>query len=196
LARHVRSNDGKGARGGDRLRLTASISFWSGHTGVPARCSASDLRLDLGQRISEPTGQHTLFLAVTNTSVGCHLFGYPGISLIDASGNALPLEYVHTRPGGDWRGARLVDLKPGAKAYVSAPMACCGAGPALLTAVPSGCRCRRPPDHMGKQRVAGRDPGATREPGRDVNLPNSGEDEHGDAQAWGVLMAVVEVIGD
>ena len=97
MARHVRSNDGKGARGGDRLRLTASISFWSGHTGVPARCSASDLRLDLGQRISEPTGQHTLFLAVTNTSVGCHLFGYPGISLIDASGNALPLEYVHTR---------------------------------------------------------------------------------------------------
>jgi hypothetical protein len=131
LARHVRSDDGKGARGGDRLRLTASISFWSGHTGVPARRSASDLRLDLGQRISEPTGQHTLFLAVTNTSVGCHLFGYPGISLIDASGNALPLEYVHTRPGGDWRGARLVDLKPGAKAYVSAPMAYCCAAPAL-----------------------------------------------------------------
>jgi hypothetical protein len=25
----------------------------------PARCSASDLRLDLGQRISEPTGQHS-----------------------------------------------------------------------------------------------------------------------------------------
>jgi hypothetical protein len=49
---------------------------------------------------------------------------------------------------------------------------------------------------MGKQRVAGRDPEATREPGRDLNLPSSGEDEHGDAQAWGVLMAVVEVIAD
>ena len=48
----------------------------------------------------------------------------------------------------------------------------------------------------GKQRVAGRDPEATREPGRDLNLPSSGEDEHGDAQAWGVLMAVVEVIAD
>jgi hypothetical protein len=46
--------------------------------------------------------------------------GYPGISIIDASGNAVPLEYVHTRDQvvtGEQPG--WVDLGPGATAYIT-----------------------------------------------------------------------------
>src|SRR5438128_5170517 len=47
------------------------------------RCSASQLKLGWGGGISEPTGQHTLSLTLTNISRrGCYLFGYPGISLV------------------------------------------------------------------------------------------------------------------
>jgi streptogramin lyase len=85
------------------------------------RCSASQIALNWGGRTSEPTGQHTLPLTLTNTSgSGCYLFGYPGVALIDASGNILPLQY---RRGGDQVVTAApplhVDLAPGAIAYVT-----------------------------------------------------------------------------
>lgn len=85
------------------------------------RCSASQIALKWGGRISEATGQHTLALTLTNTSSsGCYLFGYPDVALIDASGNILPLQYQR---GGDQVVTAApplhVDLAPGAIAYVT-----------------------------------------------------------------------------
>lgn len=85
-----------------------------------SRCAVSQLTLAWGGRTSEATGQHTLPLVLTNTSrTGCHLFGYPGISLIDANGRILPLQYVW---GGDQMVTSsppvLVEIAPAASAYI------------------------------------------------------------------------------
>jgi hypothetical protein len=71
--------------------------------------------------ISEPTGQHSLALALTNTSTrACYLFGYPAIRLLDASGHELPFTY---RQSGDQvvtsRPPVRVTLTPGGVAYVT-----------------------------------------------------------------------------
>ena len=64
-----------------------------------SRCTSSQLTLAWGGRISEPTGEHTLSLTLTNSShAGRHLFGYPGVSFVDPGGRVLPLRYVW---GGD-----------------------------------------------------------------------------------------------
>jgi hypothetical protein len=84
------------------------------------RCQPSDLKLAVGQSVSEKTQQHSLLLTVTNVgSVACYLVGYPGISLYDARGVSLSLSY-------DWRGDQMianappqqVDLAVGAKGFV------------------------------------------------------------------------------
>ena len=85
-----------------------------------SRCTSSQLTLGWGGRISEPTGQHTLSLTLTNSShAGCHLFGYPGISFVDPGGRVLPLRYVW---GGDQVVTSskpvMVDLPAGGTAYV------------------------------------------------------------------------------
>ena len=104
---------------------SASESTSSNPSPIPAvhyasRCSGSQLTLSWGGRTSEPTGQHTLPLVLTNKSrAGCHLFGYPGISLIDTSGRILPLQYVW---GGDQvvtsSAPVMVELPPAASAYI------------------------------------------------------------------------------
>ena len=85
-----------------------------------SRCMSSQLTLGWGGRISEPTGQHTLSLTLTNSSqAGCHLFGYPGVSFVDPGGRVLPLRYVW---GGDQVVTSskpvMVDLPAGGTAYV------------------------------------------------------------------------------
>ena len=85
-----------------------------------SRCAVSQLTLAWGGPTSEATGQHTLPLVLTNTSrTGCHLFGYPGISLIDANGRILPLQYVW---GGDQMVTSsppvMVEIAPAASAYI------------------------------------------------------------------------------
>lgn len=55
------------------------------------------LRLGLGDRVSEPTGQHSLALTLTNRSdTACVLFGYPTVALLAADGAVLPFDYRHT----------------------------------------------------------------------------------------------------
>lgn len=87
---------------------------------VGAACAPGDLALAWGGQVSEATGQHSLGLVLTNTSnVTCHLIGYPGISLIDSGGTALPLAY---RRGGDQMVTSStpenVNLPPRSAAYV------------------------------------------------------------------------------
>ena len=85
------------------------------------RCSAKQLTVSWGGRVSEPTGQHTVALTISNGSAsGCYLFGYPQIALIDRTGRALPLQYqndgdqvVTSTPPGH------VDLAPRGLAYVT-----------------------------------------------------------------------------
>jgi len=85
-----------------------------------SRCTSSQLTLGWGGRISEPTGQHTLSLTLTNSShAGCHLFGYPAVSFVDPGGRVLPLRYIW---GGDQVVTSskpvMVDLPAGGTAYV------------------------------------------------------------------------------
>ena len=85
-----------------------------------SRCTATQLTLAWGGRFSEPTGQHTLPLILTNSShAGCYLLGYPGVSFVDRAGRVLPLQYVW---GGDQVVTSskpvMVELPVGRSAYV------------------------------------------------------------------------------
>ncbi|TMC48886.1 MAG: DUF4232 domain-containing protein [Chloroflexi bacterium] len=100
-------------------------------THFATRCSASHLKLGWGGRISEPTGQHTLSLTLTNASSaqGCYMFGYPEIMLTDSRGRALPLRYSRT---GDQvvtsSVPSQVDVAPRSTAYVTLNKYRCDAG--------------------------------------------------------------------
>ena len=84
-----------------------------------ARCKPAGLRLALGEPLSQATSQETLILTLTNISgAGCDLQGYPGLSLVDRAGVALPFT---VRWGGTQMlttsAPALVPLAPGATAY-------------------------------------------------------------------------------
>jgi hypothetical protein len=86
------------------------------------RCSTAQLAVRRSSDpFSEPTGQRTLVLLITNVSAtGCYLMGYPRVALIDTAGQVLPLEYMNT---GDQvvtlRAPTHVDVAPSAIAYVT-----------------------------------------------------------------------------
>ena len=100
--------------------LTLTVSDGPAHPLVGPNCQPGNLRLDLGERVSEATGQHTADLILTNI-IGstCNLFGYPTITLFDSRGKVLPFEYSHQ---GDQMTTsaqpRVVSLRPGWAAYV------------------------------------------------------------------------------
>lgn len=86
-----------------------------------AECRAADLRLAVGGRFSEPTGQHSLSLTLTNQSqVACYLLGYPGVSLLDGANRPLPFDY---KQSGDQvvtsQTPRRIDLASAGVAYVT-----------------------------------------------------------------------------
>jgi hypothetical protein len=59
------------------------------------RCQSAQLRLALGNRVSEQTQQATVVFTLTNTGTeACFLFGYPGIALLDGQGSPLNLSYL------------------------------------------------------------------------------------------------------
>ncbi len=112
-----------------RLRVATSspsVALTEQDATVPPSstpCRSADVTLVPADfdHISEPTGQHSLALALTNTSTrACSLFGYPAIRLLDASGHELPFTY---RQSGDQvvtsRPPAHVALAPGATAYVT-----------------------------------------------------------------------------
>lgn len=83
-------------------------------------CQPADLRLAQGPRLSQATSQETLILTLTNISeAGCDLQGYPGLSLLDRAGLALPFAF---RRGGTQMlttsAPVLVPLAPGRTAYL------------------------------------------------------------------------------
>ena len=79
------------------------------------------MQAGLGPEVPEPTGQHTLTFVLTNTSKQpCELFGYPGVALLDDSGQEIPFTYAHS---GDQvvtsRSPRQVELQPSEAAYIT-----------------------------------------------------------------------------
>lgn len=83
-------------------------------------CQSSDLRLSLGPRVSEATGQNTLILVLRNTADHeCTLRGYPTIEAGSAEGKLLPFRYRH---GSDMMLRHVtpatVSLSPDRPAYV------------------------------------------------------------------------------
>ena len=98
------------------------------------RCQPSQLHLALGSRLSEPSGQHTLLLTLTNVSQsGCSLFGYPGLTFIDAEGRDLPLRIFER---GDEvvssRSPTPVNIAPRAVAYATINKYRCDLGDKLI----------------------------------------------------------------
>ena len=71
--------------------------------------------------MGEATGQNTFALVLTNSSrSACYLFGYPGISLVGASGRVLGFQYE--RSGDQMISSRppsRVAVAPGGRAAVS-----------------------------------------------------------------------------
>ncbi len=102
---------------------TAIVGTEQGATVSPSGmlCQSADVTLAPVDRIAEPSGQHSLALALTNTSTrSCSLFGYPSVRLLDAGGHELPFTY---RQSGDQvvtsRPPLRVTLAPGGVAYVT-----------------------------------------------------------------------------
>lgn len=84
-------------------------------------CRSPDLDLETGPLVSEPTGQHTISLTLTNrSSHACSLIGYPRVMLLAASGQVLPFDFRHQ---GDQvvtsAAPQQIELTPGAVAYVT-----------------------------------------------------------------------------
>jgi hypothetical protein len=83
-------------------------------------CSAWQIQMSIGPRVSEATGQNTVELLLRNESESaCTLDGYPDVELLNAQGPALP--FVHWHDGDQMlTGAAptTVDLAPGATAYL------------------------------------------------------------------------------
>jgi len=103
----------------------------SAGTGLfSSRCSAGQVAVGWGGRVSEATGQHTVSLDITNISTtGCYLSGYPQVTLVDRAGRVLPLQYqttgdqvVTSAPPGH------VDLLPRRPAYVTVNKYRCDTG--------------------------------------------------------------------
>jgi hypothetical protein len=68
----------------------------SAQSGIlTARCSAAQLSVGLKDGpFSEPTGQHSVALIITNTSPsGCYLAGYPQVAFLDSARRAIPFQY-------------------------------------------------------------------------------------------------------
>jgi len=86
-----------------------------------ASCRSAELYLNVGNRFSEPTGQHTLSLTLTNRSTRpCSLLGYPTAALFDAAGGELPFDYQqHGDQVVTSTAPRRVDISPGSMAFVT-----------------------------------------------------------------------------
>lgn len=66
----------------------------TGAVVASTRCQPWQMRLGLGPPVSEPPGQRSLLLTLTNLgSHPCYLYGYPGVTLYDSRGLLLPLLY-------------------------------------------------------------------------------------------------------
>ena len=101
------------------------VRIWNASRGErttpvgPETCGSNELRLALGDPVSEATGQRSLSMTLTNAgSRTCALEGYPDVQLIDATGGRLPVDYSHT---GDQmvtsEPPTRVELSPGGVAY-------------------------------------------------------------------------------
>jgi hypothetical protein len=83
---------------GEGLWRTTDGSHWTLATALKP-CLSSQMSLQPGPRISEPTEQSTRLFVLANVSPSaCSLDGYPTVALLDDHGVRLPLRY---RDGGD-----------------------------------------------------------------------------------------------
>lgn len=93
----------------------------SSTTALQSSCRASQLRLGLGPRISEQTGQSTVVFTILNVGRGhCSFLGYPAVRLEDSRGHVLAFRF---RDGGDLeitgKPAHRVTVGSRATAYVA-----------------------------------------------------------------------------
>ncbi len=105
---------------------------------VSSNCATSQLRLKLGQLVSEKTEQHTATFALLNPGSGsCALDGYPVVTLFDSRGRLLPFVYGHS---GDQMitaaSPKLVRVPAGGTAYFALNKnACVSAASRVATAI-------------------------------------------------------------
>jgi hypothetical protein len=112
-------------------------SSWAARR-VSSECATSQLRLRLGQLVSEKTEQHTATFALVNlASSSCVLVGYPVVTLFNSGGKLLPFLYGHS---GDQMitaaGPKLVRVPAGGTAYFALNKnACVSAASRIATAI-------------------------------------------------------------
>ncbi len=118
----------------------------SSATQHAATCQPSQLRLTVGQKVSEATQQSTLLLVFRNiAATKCYLRGYPRIALADNSGAPLPFSYAQR---GD---QMLTSRRPGRVALPSGGVAYSAINKTTCTAFASRTAARAwvtpPGDH-------------------------------------------------
>jgi hypothetical protein len=98
-------------------------------------CPSSSMRLTIGDRVSEPTGQHTLALTLTNNGqADCTFDGTPAVAWLDDQNRPLPFAYTDT---GDQmvtgEGGVPVTVAPGGAAYLLVNKYRCDTGASAAT---------------------------------------------------------------
>ncbi len=101
------------------LPLTSATA--SGATTI-AKCTASDVRLGVGPKVSPMTGEHSMIFTITNPkATKCQVRGYPSVALFDAKNVMLGLHYTtsqgSTSPYVTTAQPKVVVLGPGSRSY-------------------------------------------------------------------------------
>lgn len=133
------TNGVKTATLGDAYYLLASV-VGDPHPlstrAASSSCPSSAMRLTVGDRVSEATGQHTLALTLANVGrVSCTFDGTPAVALLDGHNQPLPFAYTDTadqmisgEPGAP------VTVAPGGAAYLLVDKYRCDTGGTAATA--------------------------------------------------------------
>ena len=136
------------------LTLVVPLVIAAAGPAAPSGCRMSQLSVSLGPLVGEATEQHTLALRTVNRGTrACVLFGYPRVSLYDATG-VIPFR---VRTGGDQmiaaRRPEPVRVKPGRAAFLVLNKNACVGGSSrratvLRIATPGGVKSFAFPRHM------------------------------------------------
>ena len=108
----------------------------SGATTI-AKCTASDVRIGLGPKVSAVTGEHAVIFTITNPKASkCQVNGYPTVALFDSRNVVLGLHYTtslgSTSPYVTSSQPKVVVLGPGSKSYFKVAKYRCDLGVARV----------------------------------------------------------------
>ena len=115
----------------------ALASAATGGATTIARCTASDVRLGPGPKVSPMTGEHSVIFTITNPKARkCEVEGFPSVALFDSKNVVLGLHYTtslgSTSPYVTNSQPKVVVLGPGSKSYFKVAKYRCDLGVARV----------------------------------------------------------------